>query len=86
MPVRIYSKFGFSPIPGCVAWDHKGYVISVSTIARPPELLVWRADDSRNSGAQENVFSCYPTAEGVKKAVEFINRKVKRDEKNEQTS
>lgn len=79
MPVRIYSGFSGRPGMGCVGWDHKGYIISISTIAQPPELIVFAAKD--NNANAPTVFSCSPSADGVKKAVEYINRRVKRESK-----
>tara|TARA_Y100000310_G_scaffold330958_2_gene403648 strand:+ start:308 stop:532 length:225 start_codon:yes stop_codon:yes gene_type:complete len=51
-----------------IGFDYRGYVISLSTIAQPPELLAWLA---KTDGTIFGPVS--PTAEGIRDAMAHID-------------
>jgi hypothetical protein len=73
MSVRLYcsERGGLkNPVRGCCALDYRGYVISISTIAEPHEVLVFHKE------TKDNLFTDYGSAEGVKRAMERIDEEI----------
>jgi hypothetical protein len=55
-------------IKACVAFNYRGYQISLSNICPTPELIIFRSEQSFKS-----LFCDAPSPEGIKRAMEFID-------------
>jgi hypothetical protein len=80
MPVKITTMRSYkSSEPGCCVLTYQGYTISISTIAQPPEILVF------NTETKEDLFTLYASAEGVRQAMSLIDAAVERTARGQET-
>jgi hypothetical protein len=73
MTVKITTRPGNVEM-GCCVLFYRDHTLSISTIAQPPEILVF------NTETKEDLFTLYASAEGVRQAMSLIDAEVDRDE------